>query len=243
MNVIVSVINSNVSGCPQHQHPRWEMVYRLAGTSYTTINGKVHQISDGDTYLMPPHTPHSDEATHPYSDLVIHIDHLDFTDVLVLHDFEPHLSWLTQMIHRIMLKKEYNYQNIANNLMEAICQYIQQLSQSPYESPLVYKLKNILSDNIENLDFDLTQAIQSIGYHPDYIRRQFKAETQKTPLGYLTNLRINRAKQLLQMHNYENMERVAACCGFRDSFYFSTCFKKHTGISPLQYRKQKLLVE
>ena len=60
------------------------------------------------------------------------------------------------------------------------------------------------------------------------------------PLEYLTRLRINQAKTLLVQDNFVSIEDVARNCGFNDSFYFSTCFKKHMGISPLRFRKNKL---
>ena len=93
---------------------------------------------------------------------------------------------------------------------------------------------------MEQAEFDLTGEIEKTGFHPDYVRRCFKAETGKTPLAYLTWLRINKAKQLLVQHIGISIENIAAQCGFLDSFYFSTCFKKHTGMAPMQYRKEMI---
>jgi AraC-like DNA-binding protein len=39
------------------------------------------------------------------------------------------------------------------------------------------------------------------------------------------------------MERYLSIEEVAGRCGFRDSFYFSTAFKKQEGIPPREYRK------
>ena len=56
--------------------------------------------------------------------------------------------------------------------------------------PTLDSLADAPLENIENIDFDLTKEINNMGYHPDYIRRCFKAETGKTPLYYLTNLKL-----------------------------------------------------
>jgi AraC-like DNA-binding protein len=56
-------------------------------------------------------------------------------------------------------------------------------------------------------------------------------------------LRIERAKILLTQHTFTGITDTAYFCGFNDSYYFSTCFKKHVGVPPLQYRKTKIALE
>jgi len=240
MQVLLSVINKDVSGSQKHKHPAWEMVYRLSGESRTTIGNQTYLISAGDLYLAPPGTVHFDVSDGLFSDLVIQIDFLEFSEVLVLHDSETFVEDIAQMINRIINRQEDNFQGIADSLMEALVQYIRRFSISEGQNPLVQRLKNAIFEHMENPGFDLSAEIQRMGYHSDYVRRCFKAETQKTPLAYLTDLRMRRARELLIMPTYESIEIISAKCGFRDSFYFSACFKKHNGLSPLQYRKRHL---
>ena len=237
MKVLSSVIINNISLCEKHNHPYWEFVYRLSGSSNTTIDNRTHQISKGDLYLVPPNIFHSDTAQNLFSDLVIHVDNIDFTDVLILHDYDTSIASLTQLINRIMNKKEGNYQNIANSLLDALFQYIRPFSLSLIKNHFVQKLKNTIFDNVENTDFNLTEEIKNMGYHPDYVRRCFKAETKKTPHSYLIDLRIDRAKQLLVMPNFESIELISEKCGFKDQLYFSKVFKKKMGISPREHLK------
>jgi len=238
MRVLLSIINTDVSMSYKHKHRAWEMVYRLSGESHTAIGEKIHRISAGDLYLLPPDTFHCDTSDGVFSDLVIQVDFLDFSDAAVFHDYENYVDSLSRMINRIVTEQEENFQNIADSLMDALVQYIKRFSSSKEQNPLVQKLKNAIFENIENCDFSLSEEIKKLGYHIDYARRCFKAETQKTPLAYLTDLRMDRAKKLLVMPSCESIEIISAKCGFRDSFYFSSCFKKHTGLSPLPYRKQ-----
>jgi AraC family transcriptional activator of pobA len=238
VRVLFSVINDNVSHCHNHSHPCWEIVYRISGNSNTVIGEKKHLISTGDMYIVAPGVVHSDTSDVTFSDLVVQVDFLDFSDTFVLHDDSDYILCISQKIHDIINKKEANYQNIANALAEALYQYIKRFSLSTNQNPLVQKLKNTIFENVENCDFNLCEEIKNMGYHIDYIRRCFKKETQTTPLLYMTELRIKRAKQLLVMPSCETIETIATKCGFQDSFYFSTCFKKHTGRSPRQWRKE-----
>ena len=241
MKVLFSIINANVSRSQKHNHDCLEIVYRLAGNSHTTIGNQTHFITTGDLYLVPSKTFHQDVSQELFSDLVIHVEYPAISDILVVRDQETYISSLVKMIYRIMCKKEFNYQDIANSLMQSLFQYLKRFFVLENRSPYIEKLKNIIFENFENSDFDLTKEIKNMGYHIDYIRRRFKLETQTTPQSYLTDLRINHAKHLLVMHTCESIENISEKCGFKDSFYFSSCFKKHVGLSPLQYRKQNLL--
>ena len=98
----------------------------------------------------------------------------------------------------------------------------------------------MIYENLSNIDFELSDAITDIGFDKDYFRRCFKRETGKTPTQYLTDMRIVSAKQLLVDNKLFSIEAVAHSCGFSDSLYFSTCFKKHVGLSPMQFRKNNI---
>ncbi|WP_158606394.1 helix-turn-helix domain-containing protein [Paenibacillus ginsengarvi] len=62
----------------------------------------------------------------------------------------------------------------------------------------------------------------------------FKSITGSTPIDYLTQLRINRAKTLLQQPG-SRLKDVAAEAGFQDEYYFSRRFKMTVGMSPKRY--------
>ena len=68
---------------------------------------------------------------------------------------------------------------------------------------------------------------------PSYLGTIFKKTTGKSPIDYLIEIRLNKAKSLLKdgVAVTETAKRV----GFNDVFYFSRTFKKHEGISPTQY--------
>lgn len=71
-----------------------------------------------------------------------------------------------------------------------------------------------------------------------YLSRQFKAETGISFSQYMTDKRIVYAAYLLE-HTRLSMTEISEMAGWQDVFYFSKVFKKHRGISPLNYRKEK----
>jgi two-component system response regulator YesN len=58
---------------------------------------------------------------------------------------------------------------------------------------------------------------------------------------YYTSLKIERAKQLL-LENEMTVKEIAARLAFNEANYFSKTFKRLTGLTPSQYRKQASLI-
>ncbi len=69
-----------------------------------------------------------------------------------------------------------------------------------------------------------------------YISRMFKKELGTSFIDYLNDIRIEKAKELLKDVKYKSYE-VASLVGIPDPHYFSRLFKKHSGISPSEYRE------
>ena len=85
------------------------------------------------------------------------------------------------------------------------------------------------------LKIDLNEVVKDYGYTMNYYRKIFKEETGVTPVEYLLDIRIEKAKDLL-LHNFA-VNEVANKVGFPDPYYFSKVFKKKTGISPKDYKR------
>jgi len=111
----------------------------------------------------------------------------------------------------------------------------------------VYESRNIknarlLSDAMRyiNENYNRNLTLESVAQHvyisPFYLSHMFKEELGFTFLEYLTKLRIEEAKKLLMEKDMTIIE-VASEVGYEDAGYFSKVFKKYTGISPAQYRK------
>ncbi|HRZ99841.1 MAG TPA: AraC family transcriptional regulator, partial [Candidatus Paceibacterota bacterium] len=67
--------------------------------------------------------------------------------------------------------------------------------------------------------------------------RAFRAATDRTPVAYLIQLRINRAASLLR-HSTDSVTEIAFKVGFEDSNYFTRQFRKILGVSPRRYRRE-----
>lgn len=91
-----------------------------------------------------------------------------------------------------------------------------------------YYMEDVSGDSIEEL----------LSCNFDYLNRVFKQATGKTIFNYLNELRIIKAKQLLENGLY-SISDVAEMTGFNDAYYFSKVFKKYAGTTPGKYGKSK----
>jgi len=91
---------------------------------------------------------------------------------------------------------------------------------------------------------DINLSLQSISdfslLAPTYICSIFKAETQKTINQYITDARMEKAKELLPDKRLR-IHTIAKMAGYNDPKYFAKLFSKNTGITPSEFRKGSVL--
>ncbi|MCU6795615.1 AraC family transcriptional regulator [Paenibacillus sp. WQ 127069] len=85
-------------------------------------------------------------------------------------------------------------------------------------------------------DITLDKLADLAGLNPSYYSTLFKQKMDKSPIEYLTGLRMNRAKELLLL-SQDKIRNVAREVGYKDEFYFSRRFKAQYGVAPSVYLK------
>lgn len=93
-------------------------------------------------------------------------------------------------------------------------------------------------DYIEKTPLDqitLKEAAESIHINPSYLSQLFKQQLNKKFVDYITELRIEESKRLLQ-NTTLRMSEIAERVGYSDLAYFSNNFKRIVGSSPSEYR-------
>lgn len=86
-------------------------------------------------------------------------------------------------------------------------------------------------------DISIKDISEHLNLNQNYISQLFKKETGSTYIKYLTQLRIEKAKELL--HQTElSLSDICDQIGYNDYFYFLKTFKKYEGMSPSKYRTQ-----
>lgn len=92
----------------------------------------------------------------------------------------------------------------------------------------------------QNYDRDVRvkDVAAGVSLHPGYLQRIFKASTGKTIVETLTELRVAKAKMLLQNTDIPVAD-IGEYVGIGSRQYFHAVFKKQTGLTPVDYRQSK----
>jgi AraC-like DNA-binding protein/ABC-type Fe3+-hydroxamate transport system substrate-binding protein len=93
-------------------------------------------------------------------------------------------------------------------------------------------------------DIGITEMAGEAGVGRSQYTRLFRELTGKSPVAFMIDLRIERAKELLATSGGK-LREVAKLSGFHDEYYFNRRFKQSVGLSPKQYmhsRKDQLKV-
>ena len=103
---------------------------------------------------------------------------------------------------------------------------------------LVEKLVGYLEDHY-NEKISLDQIAENMYLSPFYISKIFKSETGDTPIRHLINIRLEKAKELLEKGYGGSVQEIAAMVGYDDAYHFSKLFKKRYNITPTQAKKAR----
>lgn len=84
--------------------------------------------------------------------------------------------------------------------------------------------------------FTMDELSAELSFGKTYISRCFVKECGYSVIDYFTKMKVNEAKKLIRGGKY-NFFEISERLMFTNSHYFSTIFKKHTGMTPTQYKK------
>ena len=120
--------------------------------------------------------------------------------------------------------------------------YAETTKESPSASPSLpgYKLRQITDWMAENIaeEFNLDRLAAQAGLSKFYFNRLFKSSMGVSPSRYHMTLRMDQAKRLLR-ETKKNIVSVGLDVGYANPSHFAQLFRRETGLSPSDYRRQR----
>jgi signal transduction histidine kinase/ligand-binding sensor domain-containing protein/DNA-binding response OmpR family regulator len=96
----------------------------------------------------------------------------------------------------------------------------------------------LVEDKMEDPDFNIDTVAETMAFSRTNFYKKFKSLTTLTPMEFVRDMRLQRAKQYLDAGGH-NISEVAYLTGFSNPKYFSTCFKEKYHVSPSDYVRSK----
>ena len=246
----------------------YEVYYLLEGERCYFIGTKIYHLKQGSLVFIRRNVIHktalSREAHHDRILLEISRSYLEsvfaITGELTLHDFfqddciilsleSEEQNFITELLlalGRELGTKNSGFRLLAKSLVAELFIYAKRMenktnpaASSRTDDPRHRQIEQIACYIAENCCSPL--SLNSIAEHfymnKCYLSRIFKEDTGFTVNGYLHARRIQKARALL-VQDPMNISEISEAAGYENLTYFERVFKKHTGMSPLEYRRQ-----
>ena len=233
----------------------WQILYIASGKAHFYFNGVEEIVTAGNMVIYRP----KEEQRYYYYGI-------DHTEVYWVHFTGNDVKNIIRKygipddVHVIHTGTSLEYKRIFTQMIQEL-----KLCKEDYEELLVYYLKHLLimihrlinvkpKGKNHALMEEMNFALRF--FHENYNKpicieeyaathhmsvswfiRNFKEYTQLTPTQYLLSLRISNAQTLLESTNY-NVTEIGEIVGYDNPLYFSRIFKKQSGMSPSDFRKQ-----
>ena len=223
--------------CTEHKHRCYEIIFYRKGKGNFYFSKERTPIYAGEFIIVPPNTVHASKYDKEAETYTIKGDfnHIFsfFSPVVVMDNSEKEGEFLVDMI----FKNRFSNAEYLDSLSNALAHFLLQNTQA--EKNITAVLQDIaskISEGFYDSSINVGEILNKSGYAEDYIRSKFKTFTGKTPVEFLTELRINHACYLIDIYkNSISLIEIAEKCGYTDYVYFSRRFKHVTGMSPKNY--------
>lgn len=241
-----------------------EMGFILSGRGKYRIDDKIYTVEEGDLLIINPgmyHQALTDGNGKPtveffvgFTDVAfqgMEVNHFQICEEPILHT----TGELRQKLFRIASSMEAEnavwrqgrYFMLRSYLVQMLLLLIREQTEpikqgkgyafeSVSKKYVVEQIVNYFEDHYAE-KISLDQIAENMYLSPFYISKIFKSETGDTPIRHLINIRLERAKEILERGECNSIQEVAARVGYEDAYHFSKLFKKKYNVPPSKVRQ------
>lgn len=233
-----------------HCHDHYEIYYQLEGTRAYFIDNKRYPVNAGDVILIPKNVLHKTVSsdTGAYSRMVVY-----FTDDSIPESLKEVLAQLFScpalmpnnseevkkrffdLLDAEKSTKLYKDDWMKCRLFELLLSLTKSEQKNSFSDDFITSTTAYLKEHLSE-PLTLSDVAEHFSFSPSHFSRKFKKEAGVGYQEYLINLRTLLAKELLEESDM-NITEIAGQCGFEDSNYFSSVFKRIYHVSPTVHRQ------
>jgi len=228
---------------PFHSHQSYELVYYLRGKGRTVLGKTEHAYRPGQFAIIRPHTVHDERHQEATEVMFVGFTFPEVSPDLsegVFTDFpgQPILALLKRMAMEMPQQRRY-YMDMLNALANELLVRLARIESFPAPEQQIYKIQYAQAFIDENFsqNIDFSSLSKQSGYSYDRFRHLFKDRVGCSPTNYILRKRIQHARMLLSETKLNNAF-IALECGFSNDAQFCSLFKRETGTTPGEYRRQ-----
>lgn len=242
VRLLDSPVGVNVTMTDRKQ---WGLVLKTAGRTVYTVGGR--QILSDSTHpvILPKGCSYSWICEEPGLCQVIQFDALGLDETLYPMEIADNSRLVTAFdrITKALAKGDLAGQMECRQLLYGVLAFLAGSSDREYTPSGKYQMLQPAVDHINTCYFetDITNdtLAERCGISTVYFRKSFEAVYGISPIKYLNDLRMRKARALLES-DYASIGQVAESVGYSSIYHFSKMFRQYTGLSPTEYAKNRL---
>lgn len=230
----------------------YQLLYVADGSAHFTLNHMSYDVDKGGVVIYRPNEPQNYYYILPEKPDVywIHFTGLKAEQILETLGFtiDHPLQLQTndevcELFEKIITELRLN-RYLGTEMAETyLHQLLVMVSRYSHHDPAEKQFYNTMWDAVLNQfnqdyqkNINIAEYADKMHISCSWFIREFKKYVGCAPKQYITNLRIQHAKELLN-NRYFLISDVAELVGYENQLYFSRIFKKCTGMSPSEYRE------
>lgn len=228
--------------------------YILSGKGTYYAPSGTYPVETGEMFLIRPSESIHYQADYitPWTYYWVGFNGSDVPEILNLCGFSDTVlvrayqedNQLKEIMHQLAypkydsLSREYE---LLGNLYHMFSLLIHTHNHTPIPKSAQYLNRAIefIQQKYSYSDLKVSDVADYVGIDRTYLYRIFYESFQMSIQDFILDLRLKKAKNLLK-YSDSSIGLIAFNCGFENQSYFSTIFRKHFSVSPLQYRKESL---
>ncbi len=141
---------------------------------------------------------------------------LGYSKLDAFHTSTEIVNWLYQIFVTVSGQLDHSSQTYHKQICDSVLKYIK--------------------ENYTQNTLCLNQIADAVMISPTYLSALYKKSTSQNISDTITSVRIDAACQLL-LRSTLSLKEISEKVGYTNQYYFSSCFKKKTGIAPREYLK------
>lgn len=143
------------------------------------------------------------------------------------------LSVLLARIHNLLRSRQRD----ADSFKDEITLDLQNLHYTDIDQEFLARAIACIHNHLSDTDFEVAQFASEMASSRSTLYKKLRSLTNLNPSGFIRNIRLKAACQIMESNPNLRVNEVAYSVGFNDPKYFSNCFRKEFGMLPTEYCK------
>ena len=167
----------------------------------------------------------------------IYLQNLLYSIIKAIYDKVPKIEFEEALALAEALFRAKSLKNMIEVYQNAVDKMLSFLDgEEQDESRIIQKIKNLIEKEYAK-DISLNYVAENVNLTPAYVSYIFKKETGQTLVKYVTDIKMMKARKMLEEGTMKIVQ-VAKTCGYENQSYFNRLFKNYYGVTPKQLREK-----